>query len=55
MKEYSWTPILGEYRTEKDKITFIGDRINLEGKENGKVGNLVCDQFFEGGIISADT
>ena len=52
--EYSWTPILGEYSIEEDKITFKGGIVNYEGRESGKIGNLLCDQFFEGGIISAD-
>ncbi|RPH31421.1 MAG: hypothetical protein EHM93_13800 [Bacteroidales bacterium] len=52
--DYSWTPILGEYTIEKNKIIFKGDKVIFDGSENAKVGNLLCEQFFEGGIISAN-
>lgn len=51
----NWTSIFGEFTTKKDELTFKGGLHEYEKEQKGAaIGNLICDQYFGGGKISAE-
>ena len=51
----NWTSILGEYTLKKDELTFKGKIQEYdEGQKGAAIANLICDQYFGGGKITAD-
>ncbi len=51
----NWTSIFGEYTLKKDEITFKGKVQEYDkGQKGAAIANLICDQYFGGGKISAE-
>jgi hypothetical protein len=51
----NWTSIFGEYTLKKDELTFKGKvREYDKGQKSAAIANLICDQYFGGGKITAD-
>jgi len=51
----NWTSIYGEFVTKKNELTFKGKLVKYEKSQSGAaIGNLICDQFFGGGKITAE-
>ena len=52
---YNWAPLLGKFEHTDNSIIFKGDTTEYsEGKTGPSIGNIICDQSFGGGTISAD-
>jgi hypothetical protein len=50
---YRWTPLLGRFDHEEDVVIFRGRVTDYLGQPGPAIGNLICDQRFSGGTISA--
>ena len=51
----NWTSIFGEYTLKKDELTFKGKVQEYDkGQKGAAIANLICDQYFGGGKITAD-
>jgi hypothetical protein len=51
----NWTSIFGEYTLKKDELTFKGKVQEYDkGQKSAAIANLICDQYFGGGKITAD-
>ena len=51
----NWTSILGEYEVKKNEIVFKGNSYETaEGEKRPSIANLLCDEYFGGGRISAE-
>lgn len=51
----NWTSIFGEYSLKKDELTFKGKVQEYDkGQKGAAIGNLICDQYFGGGKITAE-
>ena len=51
----NWTSIFGEYSLKKDEIIFKGGIIEYEQTKSGAaIANIICDETFGGGKITAD-
>jgi len=49
-----WAPVLGNCRTEDDKLIFEGGVVDSQDRESPRIGNLISDKSFSGGRISVD-
>lgn len=55
-QSYNWLPLSGEYEIKDNLIKFKGKEVENEN-DNLKyimIGNLLCDQYFDSGKISAE-
>lgn len=51
----NWTALFGEFTEEKNEIIFKGDKTTSEsGEVRAKYANIMSDQYFSGGKISAE-
>jgi len=51
----NWTSIFGEYTLKKDELTFKGKVQEYDkGQKGAAIANLICDQSFGGGKITAE-
>jgi len=51
----NWTSIFGEYTLKKDELTFKGKVQEYEeGQKGAAIANIISDQYFSGGKITAD-
>jgi len=50
---YKWMALLGEFEMDQDSIQFLGKEIAYQDRPGPAVGNLICDQKFGGGRITA--
>ena len=51
----NWTSIFGEFSLNVDEIIFKGGTIDYaESKPGASIANIICDETFAGGKISAD-
>ncbi len=51
----NWTSIFGEYILKKDELTFKGKVQEYnEGQKGAAIANLICNQYFGGGKITAE-
>lgn len=51
----NWTSILGEFTLEKNELIFKGSVQEYDKGQKGPViANLICDQYFGGGKITAE-
>jgi len=51
----NWTSIFGDYTLKNEEITFKGSLIEYDkGQKGASIANLICDQYFGGGTISAE-
>lgn len=51
----NWTSIFGDYSLKKDELIFKGKIQEYDkGQKGASIANLICDQFFGGGKISAE-
>lgn len=51
----NWTSILGEYELKKNEVIFKGSiYTDSDNKNHPNIANLLCDEYFGGGKISAD-
>jgi hypothetical protein len=51
----NWTSIIGDFTVKADEIVFKGGMVEYEkGNKAGAIANLICDQYFGGGKISAE-
>jgi hypothetical protein len=51
----NWTSIFGEYTLTKDVLTFKGKVQEYDkGQKGAAIANLICDQYFGGGKITAE-
>ncbi len=50
----NWTSIIGNYVAKNDEVTFKGEMVDYEKGKGHSIGNLICNQYFGGGKISAD-
>lgn len=51
----NWTALIGEYTLKKDEITFKGKIQEYDkGQKGAGIANLICDQYFGGGRITAE-
>jgi hypothetical protein len=52
---YNWAPLLGKFDQVDNSIIFKGETAEYgEGKSGPSIGNIICDQSFGGGTLSAD-
>ena len=54
MKHLNWIPVSGKADITPDLITFRGEAVTHEGQTFSSVANVICDQRFSGGTISAN-
>lgn len=54
--KYNWQPLLGKFEQEDatDKNIFKGELIEYQGKTFAGIGQIMCNQMFSGGSITAD-
>jgi hypothetical protein len=51
----NWTSLLGEFTQSKNEIIFKGGTVEYEASQKfPSVANLLCDQYFGGGLISTE-
>ncbi|MCL2682071.1 MAG: nucleoside 2-deoxyribosyltransferase [Bacteroidales bacterium] len=51
----NWTSIFGEFTLKKDELTFKGNVQEYDkGQKGAAIANLICDQYFGGGKITAE-
>lgn len=51
----NWTSIFGDYSLKKDEIIFKGTVQEYDkGQKGAAIANLICDQYFGGGKITAE-
>ena len=53
MSDKTWVSMLGEYVLEGDDLTIIGGLTETEARTNYSVGQIVSNQYFGGGDMSA--
>jgi hypothetical protein len=49
-----WAPVNGKFRFEDSRIVFVGGPQKYGEETGSAVGQVMCDQSFSGGTISAD-
>jgi hypothetical protein len=51
---YRWAPILGRFEHKDDSVIFKGDIVTINEQSGPAIGNIICDQSFGEGTISAE-
>lgn len=50
----NWTSLFGDFVAKNDEVIFKGKLVEYENNKEGyAIGNLICNQYFGGGKISA--
>ena len=52
--DINWAPLLGEYEQKDSKLIFKGCTVKYQGEDGGAVGNIISNQSFAGGTITAE-
>lgn len=51
----NWTSLFGNFTTRNEEVTFKGEVVEFDNDNKGaSIGNLICNQYFGGGKISAE-